>query len=236
MLVGFGAEMGEAGLERKRRCSTTRTSISSSTTMWSAPASASTRPTTRSSLVTRRRRARTAEGAEGGDRGGHPRRGRAPARGAPWRLGGIAAAVAVVGRDASSALVANLARVVHAPADTLRLLRALPRRRGARDHRGLPRRREDDAREVARALARPRLLAAPVHARPAAVRRHRRQRLQPAHERVRVPAGPGVRERPARRRDQPRLAEDAVGAARGDAGEPGDDRRRDVRARAARSW
>ena len=48
--------------------------------------------------------------------------------------------------------------------------------------------------------------------------------------------GPGLREPPARRRDQPRLAEDAVGAARVHAGEPGHGRRRDVRARAGRSW
>ena len=50
--------------------------------------------------------------------------------------------------------------------------------------------------------------------------------------RVPLPAGPGVRQRAARRRDQPRLAEDAVGAARGDAGGAGHGRRRDVRARA----
>ncbi len=105
-------------------------------------------------------------------------------------------------------------------------LRALPRRRGAPDHRGLPGRGEDDAREGARALARPRLLASAVHARPAALRRDRRQRLQPARRTSSSSARAGVRERPARRRDQPRLAEDAVGAARGDAGEPGDDRRR----------
>ena len=43
-------------------------------------------------------------------------------------------------------------------------------------------------------------------------------------------AGPGVRQHPARRRDQPRDAEDAVGAARGDGGEPGDGRRRHARA------
>ena len=58
--------------------------------------------------------------------------------------------------------------------------RPLPRRRRAPDHRGLPGRREDDAREGARALARLLVLPAPVHARPAAVRRHRRQRLRPA--------------------------------------------------------
>ena len=72
--------------------------------------------------------------------------------------------------------------------------RPLPRRRGAPDHRGLPGRREDDAREGARALGRLLVLADAVHARPAALGRDRRERLQPAHERVRVPARPGVRE------------------------------------------
>ena len=46
---------------------------------------------------------------------------------------------------------------------------------------------------------------------------------------VRVPAGPAVRERPAGRRDQPRDAEDAVGAARGDGRATGDGRRRHAR-------
>ena len=110
-------------------------------------------------------------------------------------------------------------------------LRPLPRQRGAPDHRGLPGRGEDDAREGDGALARLLLLAPPVHARPAPVRRHRRQRLQPALERVRVPAWPDLREPPPRRRDQPRPTEDAGGAPRVHAGEPGDDRRRQLRAR-----
>ena len=46
------------------------------------------------------------------------------------------------------------------------------------------------------------------------------------HRDVRVPAGPAVRERRARRRDQPGDAEDAVGAARGDGRAPGHGRRR----------
>jgi hypothetical protein len=41
--------------------------------------------------------------------------------------------------------------------------------------------------------------------------------------------GPGLRQRPARRRGQPRDAEDAVGAARGDAGEAGLGLQRDLR-------
>ena len=51
--------------------------------------------------------------------------------------------------------------------------------------------------------------------------------------RLRVPAGPDLHEPPARRRDQPRPAEDAGGAARGDAGAAGDDRGHDAPARAA---
>ena len=54
----------------------------------------------------------------------------------------------------------------------------------------------------------------PVHARPAAVRRHRRLGLQPGHPRVRVPARRRLRQHRGRRRDQPRLAQDPVGAAR----------------------
>ena len=45
--------------------------------------------------------------------------------------------------------------------------------------------------------------------------------------------GPDLHQPPARRRDQPRPAEDAGGAARGDAGAAGDDRGRDAAARAA---
>ncbi len=53
--------------------------------------------------------------------------------------------------------------------------------------------------------------------------------------RLRVPAGPDLHEPPARRRDQPRPAEDAGGAARGDAGAAGDDRGRS-RDRSARPF
>ena len=61
---------------------------------------------------------------------------------------------------------------------------------------------------------------------PAADGRHRALGLQPARPRLRVPARAGVRERPPRRRDQPRDAEDAVRAPRGDGGAAGHDRRR----------
>ena len=77
--------------------------------------------------------------------------------------------------------------------------------------------------------------AHPVHARPAADRRHRPLDLQPARARLRVPRRAGVRERRARRRDQPRDAEDPVGAARGDGRAAGDGRRRPRGARRTRS-
>ena len=86
------------------------------------------------------------------------------------------------------------------------------------------------ARAIAGSVDGARVLAHPVHARPAADGRHRALGLQPARSRLRVPARTGVRERPPRRRDQPRDAEDAVGAARGDGGAAGHDRRRHARA------
>ena len=54
--------------------------------------------------------------------------------------------------------------------------------------------------------------------------------LRPAHGRAALPARADLHPRPARRRDQPRAAEDAGGAARGDAGAPGHERGRDARA------
>ena len=45
---------------------------------------------------------------------------------------------------------------------------------------------------------------------------------------VRAPEGTGLRQRPARRRDQPRARQGAVGAARGDGGAPGHARRHDL--------
>ena len=60
------------------------------------------------------------------------------------------------------------------------------------------------------------------------VRPRRHAHLPARQRRVRHRARPGVRQLPAGRRDQPRAREGAVGAARGDAGAPGDDRRRDL--------
>ena len=75
----------------------------------------------------------------------------------------------------------------------------------------------------------------PVHARPAADRHHRQS--HPAGARraagVRLPRRADLHEPPAGRRDQPRLAQDAVGPARGDAGAARDDVRRDAAAAGA---
>ena len=67
--------------------------------------------------------------------------------------------------------------------------------------------------------------ARPVHARPRPVRPRRHAHLPPGRGHVRHRARPGLLQLPARRRDQPRAGEGAVGAARGDAGAPGHDRR-----------
>ena len=65
------------------------------------------------------------------------------------------------------------------------------------------------------------------------VRRHRRVGVEPRRRRVRVPPRRGLRQRRARRRDQPRVAQDPVGAARGDGGAPGHRRRAHLPAAAA---
>ena len=67
------------------------------------------------------------------------------------------------------------------------------------------------------------------------VRPRRHAGLPPGHGPLRHRARPGLRQLPARGRDQPRAREGAVGAARGHAGAPGHDRRRDLQGPAARS-
>ena len=94
----------------------------------------------------------------------------------------------------------------------------------ARPARGAAGRRQDAGRQRALAGARARLPARAVHAGHAALRRHGHD--DAARRRARVPPRAGVHERPARRRDQPHAAEDAGGAARGDAGAAGHGRRR----------
>ena len=108
-----------------------------------------------------------------------------------------------------------------------------PARRGAHPRRGLPRRRQDRAGPRALAQRRQPVRARAVHGRPAARRHRRHQRLQPARGPLRVPARADLRQRRARRRDQPRLAQDAVRPARVHAGAPRHRRRALARARHA---
>ena len=75
--------------------------------------------------------------------------------------------------------------------------------------------------------------AHPVHARPAALRRDRHLHLRPQDERVRPAQGADLLPGAAGRRGQPRPGQDAVGPARGDAGEPGDHRGHDAALAAA---
>ena len=82
------------------------------------------------------------------------------------------------------------------------------------------RRGQDAARDRVRARVRARGTARPVHSGHAPVRPDRHD--DPARRRARLPPGPGVHRSPARRRDQPDATEDPGGAARGDAGGPGD--------------
>ena len=107
-----------------------------------------------------------------------------------------------------------------------------PRRR-ARVARGLSRARQDARRPFVRPDVGAELRTRPVHARPAALRPHRIVRVRPALERLLVPSRTAVHRAPARRRDQPHAAADAVRPAGGDAGAPDHRRGRDVRARAA---
>ena len=106
-------------------------------------------------------------------------------------------------------------------------------RRGARPDRGQPGRRQDGPRagarrsvdaEYARIQCTADLLPADV------VGTNVFNQREGA---LRVPARAGVRERRAGRRDQPRVAEDAVGPARVHAGAPGDRRQAHARAGAA---
>ena len=133
----------------------------------------------------------------------------------------------------SGRLIDEVEKAVIGKRAALELLLLGRARRRARAARGLPRAREDADGALVRAGLLDGLLAHPVHARPDAVRRHRLVDLQPAHVRLRVPAGADLREPPPRGRDQPRSAEDAGRAARGDAGAAGDNRRRDPAARPA---
>ena len=99
-------------------------------------------------------------------------------------------------------------------------------RRGTPPDRGRAGRGQDDAGQGHRTFDRLLVPPDPVHPRPAAHRRHGRERLQPGAARLRVQAGRDLREHRPRRRDQPGLTEDAVGAARVHGGAPGHRRHR----------
>ena len=115
-----------------------------------------------------------------------------------------------------------------------RLLVALLDRR-SRAARGRARPGQDAHRADARHGARRHLPPHPVHARPRAGRPRRHAHLAARRRHVPDRARPGVRQPAARRRDQPRARQGAVRAARGHAGAPGHDRRRDATACPSRS-
>ena len=135
-------------------------------------------------------------------------------------------------RRRPSASPSNIRRAVKVRDDVLEHVARDAARRGPHPRRGLPGRRQDRAGARALALDRLRVRARPVHGRPAARRHRRHQRLQPARGALRVPARADLRQRRARRRDQPRLAEDPVRPARVHAGAPRHRRRALARARA----
>ena len=169
MIVAFGAERGESGLERKRAMLTDKNvdlvvynDVSRSDIGFDAKDNEVRPDHARGGEAHR-------QGAEVADRG----------RGA--RRGGRAAAMSTEPRPVDAA---TSARTVERIVDERRARRPrrrrdaaarrpLPRQRGPPDHRGLPGRRKDDAREGARALGRLHVLADPVHARPAADGHHR---------------------------------------------------------------
>ena len=89
VLVGFGAETGEAGLERKRRMLTDKNLDLVVYNDVSIPGIGFDAPDNAVTLVTRDRRATAGEGVEGRDRRRHRRRGRTPPGGTPWKRVGI---------------------------------------------------------------------------------------------------------------------------------------------------
>ena len=95
----------------------------------------------------------------------------------------------------------------------------------ARADRGRAGAGEDAHRVDAGERAAPLVRADSVHAGPVARGHHGHADVQPARRRLPGAPGPAVRERDPRRRDQSCAREGAVGAAGGDAGAAGDDRR-----------
>ncbi len=107
-------------------------------------------------------------------------------------------------------------------------------RAGVREHprgrsravRGRPRARQDARRAEPRCRLRPRLPRLQCTPDLLPRRHHRVVRLRPGDHRVRLPTGAGVHRDVPRRRDQPHVTEDPVGAPRGDGRGPGHGRGR----------
>ncbi len=97
--------------------------------------------------------------------------------------------------------------------------------RGACPPRGRSRPRQDPGRPQFRRDGAGQVHAHPVHPRPATRRPHRHGGLRPGRPPVRPPPRPRRDQRPARRRDQPRAGEGAVGPPRSDGRAAGHDRR-----------
>ena len=134
-------------------------------------------------------------------------------------------------KDTFDALARQIEQVLRGKKRAVHLVARLPVRRRSPADRGRARRRQDLARQGDRPLDRRLVAAHPVHPRPPALRRDRAHRSgTAARSDFEFRAGRRVRERRARRRDQPRVAEDAVRAARGDGGAPGHGRHGDVQA------
>ena len=121
-------------------------------------------------------------------------------------------------RQTFDRLVENIDRAVLGKDHVTRLALTCLLSRGSPAPRGLPRDRQDPAGPGPRGVGAGVEQPDPVHPRPAAERRHGRDDLRPEHQEVRVPPRADLRDHRPRRRDQPRVAEDPVGAPRGHGG------------------
>ncbi len=101
----------------------------------------------------------------------------------------------------------------------------VPRRRWPPACRGRARRRQDEPRQGAVGLGLVPAPPDPVHLRPAALGRDRRERVRRPKSELRVPPRADLRQHRPRRRDQPDPSEDSVRLARVDGGAPGHRRR-----------
>src|SRR5438552_212539 len=106
----------------------------------------------------------------------------------------------------------------------------LPVRERALADRGPARRRQDHPRPGAREAPGLEFPPHPVHERHASRRHRRRIGIRARERHLQVPRGADFFAADPRRRSQPRHAQDPVGAARGDGGASGHDRRRDAQA------